>query len=448
MLAHQGGWDEILLPALFVLALIALPALRDRRRGTPASRPAAHVRECAYCGERVMPTDARCARCGFRTGNGARAPRGDPIRGSADSRPLFRPAKRCCPYCGRVNPIDLARCPACLREIPPWEGWRVIHVGTRAIRRLMGAVLGAAVLASACTGSGNAGGPSPTRTGHAPVQVIVANYEIVAGESSRLLVGLITEDGRTVANGTVQMRFAQDTGGAAQATQAVVGTYLPVYGTKPADPDAKPTAIRPSTARGVYAVYGVRFLEPGPYIIEVAADVEGVGIVQGAARFEVIPEPEAPGVGEKAPRTANLTLDSKGVPQAAIDSRASTGGIPDPELHRTTIAEAIRRGRPALVVFSTPVFCVSRFCGPVTDLVQDLAAEYGERAEFIHVEIWRDFQDNVVNKAAADWLYRGDELTEPWAFLIGPDGRIAARWDNLFTEGELRPALDELLGKA
>ena len=53
-----------------------------------------------------------------------------------------------------------------------------------------------------------------------------------------------------------------------------------------------------------------------------------------------------------------------------------------------------------------------------------------------------------MNKAAADWQYRGDELTEPWAFLIGPDGRIAARWDNLFTEGELRPALDELLGKA
>ena len=319
------------------------------------------------------------------------------------------------------------------------------HMGVKRPRAL--AALALALFTSACQGAGNGGG-SPSPEARLPLQVVVANYEIVAGESSRLLVGLITEDGRTVAYGSVQMRFAEDTGGPAQATQAVVGTYLPAYGTKAGDPNAKPSAIRPATARGVYAVYGVRFAVPGPYLIEVAADVEGVGIVQGTARFEVIAEPSVPGVGQKAPRTENLTLESKDVPLAAIDSRASTGGIPDPELHDTTIAEAIRRGRPALVVFSTPVYCVSRFCGPVTDLVQDLAAEYGQRAEFIHVEIWRDFQNNVVNQGAAEWIYRDDELTEPWAFLIGPDGRIIARWDNLFVEDELRSALDELPGKA
>jgi len=280
------------------------------------------------------------------------------------------------------------------------------------------------------------------------VEVVVANYEIVAGGQSRLLVGLITNDGRTVAYGTVQMRFAEDTGGPAEPTQAVVGTYLPVYGTQAGDPDAKPVAIRPSTARGVYAVYGVGFEAPGPYLIEVAADVEGLGIVQGSARFQVVAEPDVVGVGERAPRTQNLTLDSKGVPPAAIDSRAANGPIPDPELHRTTIADAIQRGRPTLVVLSTPVFCVSRFCGPVTDLVQALAGDYGDRAEFIHVEIWRDFEGNVINRGAADWLYRNDELNEPWAFLIGPDGRIVARWDNLFVEDELRSALDEQLEKA
>jgi len=308
--------------------------------------------------------------------------------------------------------------------------------------------LASGMFVSACTGAANGGTASPSDEGRAPVQVVVANYEIVAGMSSRLLVGLITEDGRTVAYGTVQMRFAKDTGGHPEATQAVVGRYLPVHGTEPGDPNAKPSAIRPSSARGVYAVYGVRFLESGPYLIEVAADVQGVGIVQGAARFEVIPEPDVPGVGEKVPRTDNPTLDSKEAPRAAIDSRASKGRFPDPELHRTTIAEAIQGGRPALVVFSTPVFCLSRFCGPVTNLVQALASEYGERAEFIHVEIWKDFQENVVNQSAADWLYRGGELNEPWAFLIGPNGRIVARWDNLFTEDELRSALDELHGKA
>jgi hypothetical protein len=96
------------------------------------------------------------------------------------------------------------------------------------------------------------------------------------------------------------------------------------------------------------------------------------------------------------------------------------------------------------VVFSTPVFCVSRFCGPVTDVVEDLARTYRQDAEFVHVEVWRDFQDNTVNEAAADWLLGGSTLNEPWAFLIGADGIIEARWDNLFTKEELRSELEEL----
>lgn len=97
-----------------------------------------------------------------------------------------------------------------------------------------------------------------------------------------------------------------------------------------------------------------------------------------------------------------------------------------------------------MVLFSTPVFCVSRFCGPVTELVEELAELYVGRAEFIHVEIWRDFQKNVVNEAAADWLYRGDTLNEPWLFLIGPDGNIQARRDNLFTREEVEAELAKL----
>ncbi len=82
--------------------------------------------------------------------------------------------------------------------------------------------------------------------------------------------------------------------------------------------------------------------------------------------------------------------------------------------------------------------------GPVTDLVRSLAARYGDRAAFIHVEVWRDFQGQELNEAATDWLLRDGELHEPWAFLIGPDGRIAARWDDLFTEHELEAALEAL----
>ncbi len=77
-------------------------------------------------------------------------------------------------------------------------------------------------------------------------------------------------------------------------------------------------------------------------------------------------------------------------------------------------------------------------------MIHELSREYSDKAEFVHVEIWRDFQGQVVNKSAAEWLLRGNDLTEPWVFLIGADGRIAARWDNVATRGEIEPLLRAL----
>lgn len=118
--------------------------------------------------------------------------------------------------------------------------------------------------------------------------------------------------------------------------------------------------------------------------------------------------------------------------------------MPDRSLHETTVLESIKRGEPALVVVSTPVYCVSRFCGPITDMIEDLAADQPRSINFIHIEVWRDFQGQVVNRAAADWVYRGQDLTEPWVFLIDDRGEIVARWDNVATRSEIEPELEKL----
>ena len=153
---------------------------------------------------------------------------------------------------------------------------------------------------------------------------------------------------------------------------------------------------------------------------------------------------QIPAVGDQALATDNLTLVSSDVPAAAVDSRAATEGTPDPELHQSTIAAALAAHRPIVAVFATPVYCVSRFCGPVTDMVAALAHDYADRATFVHIEIWRDFDKHILNKAAADWLYRNDDLNEPWVFVIGADGRIVARFDNVATRDELEPLLRSL----
>lgn len=93
----------------------------------------------------------------------------------------------------------------------------------------------------------------------------------------------------------------------------------------------------------------------------------------------------------------------------------------------------------------TPVYCVSRFCGPVTDVVTDLQDEYPDSASFVHIEVWRDFQNQVVNKGASEWVLRDKNILEPWVFLIDKTGVIVARWDKVATRQEIEPALKSVL---
>jgi hypothetical protein len=291
-------------------------------------------------------------------------------------------------------------------------------------------------------GCGGGTGPGERAGG---LQVFPASFELVAGEPGRFLVGLTTPENRFVGGGSVDLAFSflgEDRAGAAEPAGRATGMFLPIPGQEDRPIPDVPTAAAADGARGVYAAE-TTFDRPGFYEVEVSADLEGTPS-SGNGAFDVVAEPKVPSPGERAPLTENHVLDEPGVPEESIDSRAATGGIPDPELHDTTIAEAIRSGRPVLVVFATPVYCVSRFCGPVTDMVAELAAEYGDRAEFIHVEIWADFQEGALNEAAADWLLRDGDLEEPWVFLIGADGRIAARWDNVATRAEIEPFLVDL----
>lgn len=302
-----------------------------------------------------------------------------------------------------------------------------------------------AIVSAACsqepqTGGGGDGG------GGGELVAIVANHELAASGPSRFLLGLETADRRLVTGGSIELRFSflgQDRAeGQPQPGPEATAEFLPLPG-ESAGP-ASPEAVSASEVRGVYSADGVQFDRPGFWEVEAVVDLGGQ-VSRGTAAFEVLPEPLVPAPGDRAPRTENHTLESNGVPLEAIDSRGAGGAdVPDSELHQATIAGAIADGRPALVVLATPVYCVSKFCGPVTDMVQELAAEYGDRAEFIHVEIWRDFQEGVVNEAAAEWLLRNDDLTEPWVFLIGADGRVAARWDNVATRQEIEPLLQDL----
>ena len=64
MLAHQG--EELLIPALVVAVVLAIPAIRNRLRRRSAEGPADAPTTCAYCGGVLGRDDERCPSCGFR----------------------------------------------------------------------------------------------------------------------------------------------------------------------------------------------------------------------------------------------------------------------------------------------------------------------------------------------------------------------------------------------
>jgi len=326
---------------------------------------------------------------------------------------------------------------------------------------VLAGVLWLTVAAAACGGSDDDGGT----TGAAGVQtdsntptltIAVASYDLAAGKDNRFIAGLLTLDNDFVSFGTAQMRFTYL--GTGQSTdkpefyKEETASFLQIPGEGPDTQPGAPATGPASAGRGVYAVDPINFDKPGYYQVDVTVQTTDKGELSGSSAFGVNAKNQVPAPGDKAIASDSLTIDSEG-PPAAIDSRAtSADDIPDAALHQISIAGALQQDKPLVVVFSTPVFCVSQFCGPVTDMIAGLQQQYGADANFIHVEIYKDYQatsiDDRLNDAAKEWLYRNNDLNEPWVFLIAKDGTILKRWDNVVTAGEVVPALEDAIAQS
>jgi hypothetical protein len=315
-------------------------------------------------------------------------------------------------------------------------------------RHLLLSMLVLTTLAVSCTG-----GKQDDHKTDASFSAQMASTWHYVGAPQRVEVGVVASDAnglRFVTQGTLEMAFSYlgtDGNGQPVAGPTATASYVPVPGTD-ASGDA-PTIT--SGDRGVYEAKGVTFDQAGVWRATLSFELNGVAR-RLTADFPVSPTSRIPAPGMRALKTQNLTISSKGVRKGAIDSMADGGGeIPDPELHRWTIADAIAQRRPALVLFGTPAYCQSQFCGPEVTELQRLAADHPDRAVYIHIEVWKDYnaQPQVVNKGAADWLLRklpdgSPEMTEPWLYLIGSDGVIADRWGPLFDSSEVAAALEAL----
>ena len=268
-----------------------------------------------------------------------------------------------------------------------------------------------------------------------------ASFETIAARPQRIMVGISTKDGLLLRGGTVELRFtpADSDSPVVQATAA----YLPVQLPEPAPTTAR--LGRPSQGIGVYAATGVTIPTAGFWIMHITAKTAN-GTKHAETAVQVLDAPRVIDVGQVAPKTVNPVIGTPGVKAEALDSL----GEPffDAPLHRDVIADALTAKLPLVVVVSTPAFCQSRFCGPITNSINDLAVAAAARKSttaFVHLEVWADYAAQKVSPYALHWIAPDNgDANEPWVFFVGPGGKVVKRFDNVATPAELKAALAEI----
>ena len=300
-----------------------------------------------------------------------------------------------------------------------WRSRSIVGIG------LLGAVILAAIACARLSPQPVASTPAPTADA---LRLAFASSDLAVG-TNRVVFGVI-DDGV----------------GPVSDAEVVISTfYLPATGGQVGPIETVDAVFRawPVSPRGVFTAQ-LQFDRPGEWGIG-AVVTDGEGIERKAsARVRVGESSATPAIGATAPRSVSKTL-------ADVDgfSQITTDFEPDTDLYGMTIAEALDADKPLLVVFSTPAYCQTATCGPQLGVVKELKAEYGDRMNFIHIEVYDnpheiegDLSKAVISPTAEEWGLP----SEPWTFVVDGDGVIRAKFEAFTTRDELEVALQDVAG--
>ena len=261
---------------------------------------------------------------------------------------------------------------------------------------------------------------------------MVANSDLAVGDN-RVSFGLVDRDYMPVRPDDVEVRAVYYEPGAptGQVRHRVAAEFL---------------EWPPDGRRGVF-IAQVTFDQAGtatgdsPGIWELHATfdhLENEALTIGTA-LSVASEHSVPFIGDPAPLSQTPTAAT-----VANLSAISSSPEPDPVLYQVSIAEAVASGKPTVISFATPAFCVSATCGPQVSDISELAREFRGQANFVHVEVYRDPHlidpanpSRQLAPAVSEWGL----VSEPWTFVVGRDGTIAARFEQYVPPSVLKPAL-------
>jgi hypothetical protein len=198
----------------------------------------------------------------------------------------------------------------------------------------------------------------------------------------------------------------------------------------------------PFGSRGIYSL-DLAFDRPGTWGLEVDVPRPDGSVATVAFTFPVADETTAPAVGDPAPASRNRTA-------ADVGSLAelTTGSAPDPAVYEKSVAQALEEGRPFVLVFASPAFCTNPLCGPQVEMLSELHPEYGDRIDFIHIDIYdnpHEIQGDLGHAVRSPILEQWGIETDEWTFVVDAEGRVAARFESFVPREELEPALRAVL---
>jgi hypothetical protein len=200
---------------------------------------------------------------------------------------------------------------------------------------------------------------------------------------------------------------------------------------------AKTTSEDPDAAA---VVYSAQLDFPGNGDWRVAAIIKEDGELKGtllpslgAGEFEKVPKS-----GQKAPLIHTPTAKDAGGELSKITTR-----VPPDSQNKVDYADALGK-EPIVLLFATPQFCQSRVCGPVVDVAEQAKHEYGDKAAFIHMEI---YNGNDPGQKVRPQVREFHLPSEPWLFTIDRKGVIRDAVEGAFGLKLMHKAVDKAIAR-
>ena len=265
------------------------------------------------------------------------------------------------------------------------------------------------------------------REGLGPGPVLAPSVGELEPGANRFGFGLFDRARKQIVDAPAALYVAPLNGG------AVRGPFPARYESLEVKPQFQSEGVKadPDSATSVY-VSNVRLGRAGDYEVLGVVELDDNLVAAERVAVRVKKDSEVPEPGEPAIEVSTPTKADVGGDVEQIDTR-----VPPSTMHDADLADVLGE-KPVMLIFATPALCQSRVCGPVVDIAEQVKASYDGDAEFIHMEI---YNDNELDKGFREQVVKWNLPTEPWAFTIDREGKVAARLEGAFSARELEAAL-------